>query len=156
MTRRRWAGLKSVSTLVVLCICSIAGVALAEYKRSHLYAEFYRGDHHVMTLDYEIHKDGHQVRWRVTNQSSQSFYNVGIEGKTYTLTDGTAKRGSAETCGKSELPSGESCVTMWDAIGSGDKPKVADVAMAAPYVNLAPSPSAARVKASDVFEVKLQ
>lgn len=88
-----------------------------EYKT---YAEVTNKHGVLFTLEYGMKKRYNgQVRWRITNHTQKTFYDIGIADKEYTLKDGKTVKVSGESFVNVLAPN-ESKTSMPDSVNSSE------------------------------------
>ena len=85
------------------------------------YAAISNGSGELFVLEYGYKSSGYNgyIKWRLTNNSTQTVYNVSIGDKVYTMTDGSTISRSGESIANSLSPV-SSKTTMSDAVNSDE------------------------------------
>ena len=85
------------------------------------YAAISNGSGELFVLEYGYKSSGYNgyIKWRLTNNSNTTVYNISIADKVYTMTDGRSIGRSGETI-SSRLSPGESKSTYSDAVNSDE------------------------------------
>lgn len=116
--------MKSYLTLSAVALFLVAFTQAGISQSNWNYTEFAYVSNQsgkLFSLEYGIHKNGYngRVKWRITNQSNQTVYDVGISDKSYTLANGKVVKRLGERITSSLAP-GQSKETMSDAVNSSE------------------------------------